>query len=56
MVNDDGLRGADPVAFAVQLGIEANGANDGGGRHFYRVQMFEERLERDANRLAATCK
>ena len=54
-MNDDGLRGADPVAFAVQLGIEANGADDGGGRHIYRVHMFEERLERDANRLAATC-
>ena len=53
MMNDDRLGGTDPFACVVELSIEANGADDGAGIDFHGRGLFEERLEGEANRLAA---
>ena len=54
MMNDDGLSGASPFARFVDLSVEAKSADDRAGSDFHGGSMFEERLEREANRLAAT--
>ena len=54
MMNDDRLSGMNQFAVTVQLGVEANSADDGAGGDSDGVRVLEERFEGESNGLAAT--